>query len=1224
MFPFFLPGNDGPGHLRNRILLLTIAWCLWAQPDLQAQISLEREREVAVAESDSVIVLDTWIVPGTFRVTADTLALSDREWSLYPVSGRWSWDVGPDRRAQFDTLRFRYEYRPMDLPVAVYGRELILPDTTDARFEPDAEVRLARRPLRQQDLFDDTRLQRSGSLRRGFVAGTNQDLSLESGLHFEISGQITDDIEVVASLTDRSTPIQPDGTTQTLREFDQVYIRLMHEMGMLQMGDIDMRLDRSNFAVIDRRLQGAGLQADLNRYGSYEGSAAVVRGQYREMQFTGEDGVQGPYRLSGAENEQFIIVLAGSERVYINGERMTRGEENDYVIDYGLGEITFTSDRIITDHSRITVDFQYLRDAYTRSVVAAEAQLDHLLNDRVSFGVSVIREADNVNLSTQLFLTDQEREVLRQAGDDPDRAVVSGADSVGFRRDADFLLYSRVDTLFQGQQYRIFQHIPGDSSGVFRVQFSRVPEGEGDYRRVGRAANGILYEWAGPGLGNYMPQRRLSRPVEQSMVALRSRLRATRNLSVYGEWAGSYFDRNRLSSIDNENNNDMSFLAGVRLDPVSTRIGAFSMDVRGRYEGEHFAYFDRVREIEFDRRWNLARIDVSQEERLEGTARLAPAGNTHLDIGAGMLRRGGFQGLRGDLHLVSREEGLPGVDYRAERIESEDRNFGEDGHWWRQRGRVDYDISLPAGNLLPEIEFEHEERLMWTDGAGNAGSTGVAGSIGSPGSHVFPGFHDIQGSPGYPDFQESPGSRDSLLAGSLRFVEVGPGLFYELSDRLRIGSSIRYRKDEGVIGGELVDESSGITQRYVADYSQGSLFQTRNTVGVRQRRFEEIFRVEQQRLDSRGVLVRSVTDYRPFNRFIDTQLLYDANTERRALLQEAFIEVGPELGQYVWIDLNDDGVQQVDEFFPEQSPNEGSFIKQLVPSEELFPVIALRVRWRAAVDPAQLIDPFDARYSSWLNFLSGIRWQSLVDIREENRTEQLQDIYLMRLHRFRDDSLTINGRIYIEQDVELFRNNTRRELRVTADRMRSQQQQASGLEKRRTDNLRVRAGGRISRRYRLIVGSALGRNENRSETFASRNYAIRGGEVRPRLDVRWTGSLQSGASLAVSRRTDRHPENPATVSGLTMLLDSRASLGRRLQSAVRLEHRRYSFSGGPSSSMGEFELTDGAGPGNTWAWSLQSDYRISDFLRASLQYDGRTVPGRPAIQTLRFTVNAIF
>lgn len=1134
------------------------------------------------AGQDSIIILDPWIIPETFHVYADTVWLDENQWTLHPAKGRWSWDVSAPERTRFDTLRFRYEYWPIDLPATIFERQLVTVDITDDHYDPDGEVHVARRPLRQQELFADTRLQRSGSLRRGFVAGTNQDLSLESGLNFDISGHITDDIEVVASLTDRSTPIQPDGTTQTLREFDQVYIRLMHEMGMMQMGDIDIRLDQSNFAVIDRRLQGVGLQADLNRYGSYEGSAAVVRGQYREMQFTGEDGVQGPYRLSGSDNEQFIIVLAGSERVYINGRRMTRGEENDYIIDYGLGEITFTSNRIITDHSRITVDFQYLRDAYTRSVVAADAEHDHLLNGRVSFGATVIREADNVNLSTQLFLTEQEREVLRQAGNDPQLAVISGADSVGFRRDADFLLYSKIDTLFQGQEFEIFKHFPGDSSGVFRVQFSRVPDGEGDYRRVGRAANGILYEWAGPGMGNYMPQRRLSRPLEQNMIALRSRVKATPKLNLYGEWAGSYFDRNRLSPVGNENNQDLSFLAGVQLDPVSTRLGMVSFDLKGRYEGEHFAYFDRVREVEFDRRWNLMHMEESREERLEGTAGWAPTGNTRLDIGAGGIQRQGFQGVRGDVHFVSREEGLPGLDYFIERIESEDRNFGENGAWLRQSGRVDYDISLPIGNLQPEFEFEHEDRL------------------------------------------QKDREADSLMAGSLQFVEIGPGLYYLLSDRFRVGSTIRYRKDRGILNGRLADESRGITQRYILDYRHSSLFQTRNTVGLRQRQFEEIFRIDQQRLDSRGVLLRSVTDYRPWNRFIETQFLYDANTERRPLLQEAFIEVGPELGQYVWIDLNDDGVQQVDEFFPEQGPNEGTFIKQLVPSEELFPVIALRARWRTTVNPEQIIDPFDARYSRWLDFLSGIRWHSLVDIREENRTGQLEDIYLMRLNKFRDDSLTINGRLFIEQDIEFFRNNTRRELRITADRLRSKQRQASGLEHRSSENFQVRAGSRISRRYRIMVLALIGRNENQSETFASRNYTISGGEVRPRLDIRWSQRLQSGAGFSLLNKSDHFAEDPARVRGLTLRTDSRMTIGRRLQASVRLERRSYSLSGGPSTSMGEFELTDGAGIGQTWAWSLQSDYRISDFLRASLQYDGRTVPARPAIQTLRFTVNAVF
>lgn len=62
-------------------------------------------------------------------------------------------------------------------------------------------------------------------------------------------------------------------------------------------------------------------------------------------------------------------------------------------------------------------------------------------------------------------------------------------------------------------------------------------------------------------------------------------------------------------------------------------------------------------------------------------------------------------------------------------------------------------------------------------------------------------------------------------------------------------------------------------------------------------------------------MLRSVSNYSTKNAVLDGELFYEANTERRALLQETYVEVGPEIGQYVWDDLNGDGTQQVDEFF---------------------------------------------------------------------------------------------------------------------------------------------------------------------------------------------------------------------------------------------------------------------------------------------------------------------
>src|SRR5690606_11437315 len=96
----------------------------------------------------------------------------------------------------------------------------------------------------------------------------------------------------------------------------------------------------------------------------------------------------------GPQNERFVIIMASSEKVFLDGKQLRRGFNYDYIIDYNQGEITFTANVIITEYSRVRIDYEYAERNFSRSILSA----NHIQEkNNVSLYLNFYQEKDNPN-----------------------------------------------------------------------------------------------------------------------------------------------------------------------------------------------------------------------------------------------------------------------------------------------------------------------------------------------------------------------------------------------------------------------------------------------------------------------------------------------------------------------------------------------------------------------------------------------------------------------------------------------------------------------------------------------------------------------------------------------------------------------------------------------------------------------------------------------------------
>ncbi len=1170
-------------------LLSAICWLLFPLA-LFGQSSRFSDTLLVASSPRSYRLSHPFVLPGSETVRSDTIrfhqpadfsidygrgtiTFSDRVSQSFSDSGTVRLIV------TYEALAFRFQ------PEYSLRRPVVRSDTTGR--EPTI-ITSAPGSAFLDDVFSD-QLQKSGSLVRGFSFGSNRDLSLTSGFRMQFSGQLSSDIDIIAALTDENSPIQPEGTTQTLQEVDKVFIEVKSPSVGATLGDFNLNIGRESggeFGRVTRKVQGAQGRAgsqDLMNLGistHMSLTGAVGRGKFHTVRFQGREGNQGPYLLTGKNGERQIIVIAGSERVFVDGQSMTRGEVNDYTIDYASSEVTFSNRRLITSASRIVVDFEYSDRQFERNLVNATAGVG-LLNDRIKVNMVFTQEADNSESPLDFTLDDATRNILKQSGGDRLQASVYGAVFVG--RDTVTLSalgqYVRRDTSINGNAYSAFVYAPGDSNAVYAVSFSPVQVMPPDSLGYVKKALGE-FQVAGVGQGNFLPIRLLPVPELIRTVDVNAEASLGSDLSLAGEFAASQYDRNRFSSIDNAGMEGYAHTFSLNYAPKELRIGStmfgdLDLKITQRTVERSFVSVDRFNEVEFGRKWNVDENAKGDEQIQEFTAVYKPVPALSVKGALGRYNReGAFTSSRTEAETIYNDSGSV-VRYRLEEMKTDNEAVNEASTWLRQQGHVEHEI----GFAIPFMRIQAEDRRL------------------------------------------QPSANDSLAAGSFRFLEMSPGVRTDEIFGMQASAEFEVRSEDSAVAGVMRSSFHSLTQRYSWQLREWEDLSSSLSIGIRSTRFGTLARARGN-ADSRVLLIRSQTRYAPLRRAVETNLFYELSNQRSARLERVFIRVPKGSGNYRYRgDLNGNTIADDEEF--EQTRFDGDYVVTLIPGETLYPVIDLKTSIRIRLQPARVLSSARSGVNS---FLSALSTETYARIDERSSDPVAENISLLRLSHFLNDQNTIAGSNIFTQDFHVFENHADLSFRARFSQRRSLVQLVSGSERSYLRERSIRIRSQLVREIANQTEYINRLDQVDATQQSSRERDIVSQTLLSDFSYRPEREWEIGFVLQVGRSEDRFSGDNVVSDGNAQSIRAVYAFLGKGQLRVEAKREEIVLTGSPNdpARILPYELTEGRSVGKTFLWSLALDYRLTNNIQLTLDYRGRTEGGRPAIHNARAEAKAFF
>lgn len=1122
-------------------------------------------KQIAV-HADSLLLDTASIIPNTFKI----INVDTSFYRLDFVKAILHWKIKPSA----DSVLVVYRIFPFKLNSVVQrlSYDSVINNVYLKPFEFKQSIE------EQKGLFDFGNIQANGSLGRELAFGNNQDAVVNSNFQLQLNGMLRDSIEIAAAISDNNLPIQPDGTTQQLNEFDQVYLQFKKNNWQLNFGDIDIRQNQMYFLNFYKRLRGFSFQTTNALSPKSQSttlvSGSIAKGKFTRNVFQGLEGNQGPYRLQGANNEFFFIVLANTERVFLDGELLQRGEDQDYTINYNTAEVTFMPKRMITKDSRIQIEFEYADRNYLNANVYVNEEVS--INNKLKLRIGAFHNNDAKNSQINQTLDARQRQFLFNIGDSVQNAFYPAIALDSFSRDK--LLYEKVYYMNGTQQDSFYRYSVDSVKAKYSLSFTDVGNGNGNYIPDFNGANGKVYKFVEPvnGVkqGQFEPVASLVAPKKQQLISIGTEYQIDKNNALKTELAFSNYDVNTFSSKNS--GDDVGAAARIQYTNTislnETKKSFLISSIGYEHTQQKFRPIERLRYVEFSREWGLPLVLNPATEnilRLSSQLRNKNAALTYQFMN--YQRSDHYKGFQNILqHTVNAK----GWTVNNQLALTSFNGFTGKGNYFRPVLDVSRQFKqLASVRLGIRYALENNE------------------------------VKDI--------------SSDTLSRTSFSFDTWSAYLKSDEKKKNKYGISFFTRSDKYPLQKELVRGDRSYNTNVEMQLLQNQHHQL--LLSATYRVLQVYDKAVSNQKNDRTILGRTEYLVNEFKGLLTGNALYELGTGQEQKRDFAYFEVPAGQGEYTWIDYNNDGIAQLNEFEVAIYRDQAKYIRIFTPTNVFVKANYTTVNYSFALNPKAVIKNPEAR--TFKKFLARFNFQSSMQKTKKNIARGDFEFNPFKSDVLDTSLLTLNTSLL--NSLSFNRYSSAWGLDLSNLQNTGKALLTYGYESRQQKDWNAKLRINLSNSFTFDVTGRKSFTALYTPNFGNRNYELNIYSTEPRISFTKGTVFRIQTSYRLENKKNHPIYGGERSTSNSLNVESKYNVLQNSSINARFTYNNIQYKGATNTTV-SYIILDGLLPGSNYLWSIDLTRRLFGNLEMNFQYDGRKPGNTRTIHTGRASLRALF